>query len=206
MYEYVQAFIVRWIWRSQQTVAVIMEDIPLALVFIIIVSLVAAFGFAIAFIRERQRFHALRVYAHYEGIQMFMDIARRWGELYHIRNEIMASSVDAAGLRKEYGADYARFLNSDEWKKMRELCHFFEMVGLCIHERQLNPEMLFVIITVDDKNELLSKRLIPVIEYLREVYRPDLYMFYDKFLLPLYKRYRSRKSGFAGKTPKRRSV
>jgi hypothetical protein len=180
-----------------------MENILQALILITIVSLAAAFGFAVAFIRERQRFQALKLYAHYEGVKLFMDIANRWGELYSLRNEIMALSIDANELRKEYGSDYVRFLNSDEWKKMRELCHFFEVVGLCVHERQLNPEMLFVIITVDDKDHLLSKRLIPVIEYLREIYRPDLYMFYDKFLLPLYNKNRSRKSGFAGKTPKR---
>ena len=70
---------------------------------------VAAFGFAVAYFRERDRRRIANIYFRRHAAQMLMDISRHWGELYHLRNELMASSVDVEGLRKEYGADYARF-------------------------------------------------------------------------------------------------
>lgn len=115
-----------------------MDPVFRALVLTTLVSTAAAFGFAVAYFRELDRRRIANIYFRRHAAQMLMDISKHWGELYHLRNELMASSLDVEDLRKEYGSDYARFLNSDEWKKMRELCHFFEMVGLCIHERLLN--------------------------------------------------------------------
>ena len=134
--------------------------------------------------------------------RIFMKIADRWSDIYDARNHVLAEPVlTKDAIFERHGRDYKKFLASDEWKAIRPVCNFFEFLGVILHQKFIRGEELFVLVTVDVFKEIVDREdvLVPdgvmfsklrgPIEYLREVYRPDIYVLYDKFLL---KQYRSR--------------
>ena len=94
---------------------------------------------------------------------------------------------------------------ADEWAKLRDVCNFFEFLGVSLHEDHIEAEPLFVLVTVDVFKDIengqpvsvadgvMYSRLKGPIEYLRAVYRPDIYWYYDEYLLPRYKQHKPKK-------------
>ena len=172
-----------------------LEQLSIGLVLTTISSVAAA-------ISSFHAFRQIRGQSRTFELMMLTDIAKKWGSLYATRNAVMNSTIDGEALHNHHGNDYVKFLNSPEWKDIREVCHFFEMVGLYLHEGYIKPDVLFVLVTVDDPEGKMSGKLIPIINYLREVYRPDIYVFYDQYLLPIFLKMRKENKGWAGKKPR----
>ncbi len=128
------------------------------------------------------------------------DISKRWIDVYNMKNEIQESPIRTlSDLVEQYKDDHRKYMASPEWARMRELCAFFERIGLDLYNNKdyINKKELFNKVTVDtfkDENGpvpdgVIYSRLKGPIEYLRPRYRHDLYEFYDKFLLLEYKKY-----------------
>lgn len=137
-----------------------------------------------------------------ERTRSFMMIADRWSEIYNVRNAALGGSILTRDeLLTKYQRNYKKFLASAEWKELRPLCNFFELLGTVLHRKYIDPDDLFVLVTVDvfkENNDgteehvpegVMYSRLKGPIEYLREVYRSDIYWFYDQYLLTRYKKH-----------------
>jgi hypothetical protein len=146
---------------------------------------------------------------------VFREIAADWSRIYDARNVLLNSPVwTAEQLKETYGDNFKAFLNSPSltpeerkqnpdarpaWREIRPVCNFFEVLGVYLRQNLINAEALFVLVTVDVFRELqdgqtieveegvMYKRLKGPIEYLRSAYRPDIYEYYDKFLLQVFK-------------------
>lgn len=148
--------------------------------------------------RIRQQNASLRE----QNTTMFLNVADRWSSIYETRNEVLSSKlVTADDLRARFGEDYKEFLKSAEWQRMRPLLNFFEIAGYLLKRGYLQAEDLFVLVSVDAFTDFENQTRIQVpegvlfirlkgyIEYLRAIYKKDIYDNYDKVLLPAYKRY-----------------
>jgi hypothetical protein len=110
---------------------------------------------------------------------IFMKIADKWSAIYETRNTVLnAEPTTLEQLEAKY-TNYRPFLASAEWKGIREVCNFFEFLGVVLHEGFIDKGPLFVLVTVQDKEGKMSRNLKPYIQYLRKHYRPDIYIFYD---------------------------
>lgn len=127
--------------------------------------------------------------------QSLFQISDKWTAIYPSRNAVLASrDISKTALLQKYGNDYSLFLNSEEdWTSVREVCNFFEFLGMLVQGDFVDKEHLFVVVTVDRFDDpeypdgILYSKLKGRIEYLRQVYRSDIYEYYDKFLLPEYR-------------------
>lgn len=141
-----------------------------------------------------RRSHELSVSA--ARADSLFEIANRWSAIYLARNAVLAAEPIWEGrLAKEYGTDFNRFLNSPDWLEVRDVCNFFELLGMMLRENMVTREALFVLVTVDRFSDpdfpegVMFERLRGRIEYLRKHYRPDIYTYYDQYLLPEYRKY-----------------
>jgi hypothetical protein len=128
--------------------------------------------------------------------QIFMQITDKWSAIYKQRNAVLESeptTVKQLEENKNYQENdrpsYRKFLASEEWKGIREVCNFFEFLGLTLHQGFIEAGPLFVLVTVEDKEGKMSRNLRPYIAYLRKHYRPDIYVFYD-YLFEQYKNHK----------------
>lgn len=112
--------------------------------------------------------------------RFYLEIAQRWTDilklLYHVRNN---PPPDLATLQAQY-PDPKLFMQTPEWQQTyRPICNFYEDVGLMVKTGNLSIKELTVLVTIIDSDYLLLK---PVISYLREKYRPDIYIFWNYIL------------------------
>jgi hypothetical protein len=169
----------------------------------VISTLFAAIATLFSFLQIQKNTIQMKHQQQAERARVFMEITDRWSKIYPIRNHALAAPVvSKEDLLKNYGRDYKAYLDSQEWKDLRGVCNFFEFLGVVLHQKFITPGELFVLVTVDVfKQEaaghveqvpdgVMYSRLKGPISYLREVYRPDIYVFYDQYLLVRYKNHR----------------
>ena len=182
-----------------------LQELSLTLALTAISSIAAAISCTAVFVQlrsQQRQAKAQSLSADLDKRRALSDIAEQWGNLYRTRNAVLESSVNGDELYEKYGTDYAKFLNSAEWKYIREVCYFYEQLGLAIHDGLIEPDVAFVLVTVDEPDKRMSNKLVPVINYLRKVYRKDLYDFYF-WLLQEHDRLVERGGGSAAKKPSR---
>jgi|SRR5215469_5919220 len=180
-------------------------ELSLALILTAISSVAAIISCTVAFIQIRaqsKQARAQELQASLDKREAFSRISDQWNKLYRTRNAILDSNIDGSELMDKYGRNYAKFLNSADWKEIRELCSFYELLGLYIHDGLIEPDIAFVLVTIDEPDKRMSRKLVPVIEYLRKVYKKDLYEFYY-WLLAEYPKLVERGGGTAAKKPTR---
>lgn len=129
-------------------------------------------------------------------------VAQKWTEIYPKRNLLLGDTDEGTRLRKAYEEFEKRgnakaFFDSKEWQEdLRPVLHFFELMGIYVHQGMIAPDLMFDIVTVErwDSpdggrpeacNGALYKRLKPTLDFVRQT-RGSMYDYYDKFLLPLY--------------------
>ncbi|HEX4032732.1 MAG TPA: hypothetical protein VHX20_20400 [Terracidiphilus sp.] len=139
---------------------------------------------------------------------IFLKIADRWSRVLLIRRNLIDKGkvTTYQELDAQYGPRARDYLISDEWQKtMRPICNFYEILGVMLEQRSIEPEALFVLVTVDTVNKFeghdaagnplqqvglaIHRQLQGPIEYLRRNYRSDIYVYYDKYLLQAYLQY-----------------
>lgn len=130
-----------------------------------------------------------------ERAQMFLDLSQRWTATYDHRQAVMKITAPDK-IVAAYGSDYRLLLESDHWKHIRPLLNLFETIGLLVYRGYVNPADIFVLVSVDNfpdpagpndpSTGLLLEKMRPFIAHLRRHYRHDIYVFYDRFLLPEY--------------------
>ncbi len=126
--------------------------------------------------------------------EMFMHLSEKWTSVLDFRYKLLNSPTKATveDIAAHHGSPQKLF-QDDIWKNMRPVLNFYESLGLMIHQRYVSPEEAFVLITVDGpceegKSNFYTKAR-PYLDYLRAHYRPDIYIFYDKALIPVYQAY-----------------
>jgi len=130
--------------------------------------------------------------------EMFLHLVDKWSETLTSRYKVLnEEEVDYETLRKKYKTSSDLF-NSKEWADLRKVLNFFEIVGLMVHQDYVTAKEAFVLVSVDhyeqdDAREIRTfeegkfyRRAQPYLQYLRKHYRSDIYVFYDRYLLPLY--------------------
>ncbi|MEQ1695238.1 MAG: hypothetical protein ABL901_05285 [Hyphomicrobiaceae bacterium] len=160
--------------------------------------------------------YQLRRQANTARAESFSRIAHEWTAMYKARNDVISGQVvitDSRGerhvhklktldeLEELYPTYDLFFKNCVEWPEIRQLCNFFEKLGVAVHQRFLEPQFLFILVTVDTKSAdplnpdgpgAIELHLAPYIQYLRGgkpgkksrriAYRKDIYVFYDYLL------------------------
>jgi hypothetical protein len=122
--------------------------------------------------------------------QIFMQISDKWSVIYPQRNRVLNSEpTTLKQLQEKYAGNYRPFLASEEWNSIREVCNFFEFLGVILHEGFIEAGPLFALVTVEDAEGKTSGNLGPYIAFLRKHYRPDVYEFYD-YLLGQYEKHK----------------
>ncbi len=122
--------------------------------------------------------------------QIFMQIADKWSAIYQTRTKVLSSTPRTLQqLEDEFKDDYQKFMISPEWLDIRQVCNFFEFLGVALDQGFIEEGPLFVLVTVEDREGKMSRNLRPYIEYLRKHYRTDVYIFYDY----LFEKYRAHK-------------
>jgi hypothetical protein len=112
--------------------------------------------------------------------QIFMQITEKWSAIYPQRNRVLDSEpTTLKQLEEKYTENYRPFLASEEWNGIREVCNFFEFLGVSLQQGFIEAGPLFALVTVEDKEGKTSSNLRPYIAYLRKHYRSDVYVFYD---------------------------
>ena len=123
--------------------------------------------------------------------QIFMQISDKWSVIYPQRNRVLNSEpTTLKQLQEKYAGNYRSFLASEEWNGIREVCNFFEFLGVILHQGFIEAGPLFALVTVEDAEGNTSSNLRPYIAFLRKHYRPDVYVFYD-YLLEQYESHKA---------------
>lgn len=132
--------------------------------------------------------------------QMLLDLSKRWTEVLPARYKVMEQLktencclqlIMKAGKKRPY----EEFFASEFWQKdLRQVLNFYENLGLLIRQGYLREDEAFVFVSVDTfggkavdvENATFYQKIKPILNYLRSGYRPDIYAFYDGWLLPRY--------------------
>ena len=147
-----------------------------------------------------------------EWERIFLDIADRWSAILPISRKLLEAPL--IHTLEELEANYENsgsktckdFLCTDEWEKiLRPICNFYETIGVILKHKCIDPDPIFVLVTVDNhetidevdaggnvterKEFAIYRWLKGPIAYLRKYYRPDIYEYYDRYLLAVYSRY-----------------
>jgi hypothetical protein len=162
-------------------------------------AIAAAVAAVFNYLQSRRSAKQLSIQQKSERARIFKEIADRWSDIYQKRNDVLAAPIlTQADLMNTYRNNYKQFLKTKEWTNLRDVCNFFEYLGVMLHEGYIEPGPLFVLVTVDvyvdvengqeTKNDIgvMYSRLKGPIDYLRHVYRRDIYVFYD-YLRERYK-------------------
>jgi hypothetical protein len=112
---------------------------------------------------------------HYGRTQLLLNVTDRWTAVLPVRYRVRQKTYDNV---QSYGS-VDKFLASEDWQLARQVCNFYEFVGLLVYHRMLRVSTLLVFVTVDPAD---FERLRPAITYLRENYRSDIYLFWDYLL------------------------
>lgn len=112
--------------------------------------------------------------------RLYFDIASRWTAilqiLYRVRND-PPESLEALEARYPHCRD---FMQQAVWKdEYRMICNFFEDLGLLVYNKNMSVKIIRVLVTVSPNDYMLMK---PVLDYLRQHYRDDIYCFWNYLL------------------------
>jgi hypothetical protein len=110
--------------------------------------------------------------------QVFSQIADDWTRLYPIRNAVIGGAVWDGHANKKLRTlqeledaypTYDLFFKdpNNERQEIRQLCNFYEKLGVAVHKEFLEAELVFVLVTIDTKSGDIKARLAPYIQYLR---------------------------------------
>lgn len=136
----------------------------------------------------------------------FLAFSDAWTKVYEKRNDLLSAPeiVTSEGLLHLYGHEYENLLKTPDWRdNIRPILSFYEDLGLMLEQGLIEAKHLFLLVTVDSFEKynketaerasfpegVMYERLKGYIEYLRKVYRPNIYEYYDKYLLVAYKKY-----------------
>jgi len=132
-----------------------------------------------------------------EMANVYFKVAERWTAtlslLYQVRNMPPPSLEE---LEKKY-PNAKDFMATDEWRSnYRLICNFFEDMGLFVHNKNIPLGTRRVLVTISEDDYLLMK---PVLDYLRNNYRQDIYIFWNYLLREAHRHDALRP--FAGRKP-----
>ncbi len=135
--------------------------------------------------------------------RMLLRISEEWNRILPIRYSLLDRLKqdrvdDRVDIEKRYGS-WSQFLNTDDWKEIREVLNFFEFLGILIEKEYVNEDEAFVLVSVDhfqrpegtgirvppEQGDFYSL-VKPYIDFLRHSYRSDIYYYYDRVALPRY--------------------
>lgn len=136
-------------------------------------------------------------------VRMLLRLSEEWNRILPLRYELFddlktANLQTKADVENEY-SDWKVFLSSDEWKKIREVINFYEFLGILLKKEYVEEDEAFVLVSVDHFPRKLGtglrasaqegefyKLVKPYIEFLRDNYRDDIYLYYDNIALTRY--------------------
>jgi hypothetical protein len=135
--------------------------------------------------------------------RMLLRISEEWNRVLPLRYELfdelkIANLKSRADVERKF-SDWKAFLNSDEWKKIREVINFYEFLGILLKKEYVEEDEAFVLVSVDHFPRKLGsgqrvsahegefyELVRPYIEFLRDNYREDIYLYYDHIALTKY--------------------
>lgn len=135
--------------------------------------------------------------------RMLLRISEEWNRVLPIRYALLdrlssEGMSDRQAIEQRFGS-WNSFLNTDEWKEIREVLNFFEFLGILIEKGYVDEDEAFVLVSVDHfhrpegtgirvepKEGDFYSLVKPYIDFLRHSYRRDIYFYYDNVALPRY--------------------
>jgi hypothetical protein len=108
-------------------------------------------------------------------VSVLLDVMNRWSATLPALYAIRKKSNECATAEASF-AEVTDFMASEHWAQLRQVCNFYEFVGLLAYNKVLRLETLLVIITVRQSDYDLAKASI---DRLRRDYRKDIYLFWD---------------------------
>jgi hypothetical protein len=136
-------------------------------------------------------------------VRMLLRLSEEWNRVLSLRYELFdelksANLTTQSDVESKY-TDWKLFLNSNEWKKIREVINFYEFLGILLEKQYVEEDEAFVLVSVDHFPRKLGTgqrvsahegefyRLVkPYIAFLRDNYREDIYLYYDHVALTRY--------------------
>lgn len=102
------------------------------------------------------------------------EISRRYDQLYPRMIELRKSPVKWEEFHRKYPTEQEK-LGSDEWKLLREVGGFFELIGALVDEKVVYPQLLFKFMNIrpqlwSDNEETILK--------MRETYNKELWVYW----------------------------
>jgi hypothetical protein len=146
-----------------------------------------------------------------EVSQLFVLVMDRWTQNYKIRNKLLKARPKTLNSLIKKFPTAAHLLSSSEWMEVRSVLNFFEFLGVLLSNEKFDQdgvrERIFTLVTVDvypeteesfglDDGEFYL-RMKPYLDFLRfeTGYRPDIYEYYDSYLLTDYVSHLNRSKG-----------
>jgi len=141
--------------------------------------------------------------------QMLLSLSEKWSAILPARYAMMQFLEDHNNLTAFIGTPAnprkaSDFFGQERWcspdKGLRCVLNFYETLGLLIRQEYISAQDAFVLVSVDsfpaagtngmdcEKGSFFTL-VQPVLAYLRQHYRADMYVWYDQYLLPLYCRH-----------------
>lgn len=144
------------------------------------VTIVTAFAALIfAFFQLRAEIRAARRQAELQQsagqASMLLEMAHEWNRIYGQRNAVLSMNIDLDAIKAKYADAPNRYFLTEEWATIREVANFYNYCGLIIWKKYIDPQVLFVLVTLDQR---IYDKLEPLILWLKAVYRPDIYDFF----------------------------
>src|SRR4051812_15845565 len=81
----------------------------------------------------------VRQAARAQQAQVFIEIAKGFSEIYFKRNQLLKTSLDWHTLSSKY-PKVEDIVNGDEWKTLRPVAGYYEMIGILVKHKYIDPE------------------------------------------------------------------
>jgi len=109
-------------------------------------------------------------------IQTLLDVRDSWTECLSHIYKFRQNRVDYTGLRDKFD-NLQDFMADELWQgRLRQICNFYEYVGLLVHHEILEANTILVFVTVEPGDRKIADE---AITWLREDYKEDIYLYWD---------------------------
>ena len=114
-----------------------------------------------------------------------LELSKRYNEIYPLRNNLLRKDLSWVAFNKKY-KDLPSKLESEEWKDLRDVAGFFELVGTFVKRKYVSTDVVFDFMFIQPQ---LWEKVSGLVKNMRKEYLKDLWIHWE-YLVAKYYSYR----------------